>query len=126
MERQIDKQVNRTQEMNAHNGVTGVWQKLMRNKGALGGMIVIGLSLLLSIFGYWLAPDSSPYANRMIVEIGGKSPGYASNFLLVPIKENTGGENWIEKYNLNSAPDRIWVNVDFGVDFKYTASRVLP
>lgn len=83
--------------MNAHNGGPGVWQKLKRNKGALGGMIVIGLSLLLSIFGYWLAPDGSPYANRMIVEIGGKSPGYESDFLLMPLPDNTGGENWFEK-----------------------------
>jgi hypothetical protein len=45
-------------------------------------------------------------------------------FKSITIKQS--GENWIEKYNLNSAPDRIWVNVDFGVDFKYTASRVLP
>jgi hypothetical protein len=45
-------------------------------------------------------------------------------FKSITIKQS--GENWIEKYNLNSAADRIWVNVDFGVDFKYTASRVLP
>ena len=45
-------------------------------------------------------------------------------FKSITIKQS--GENWIEKYNLNSAPDRIWVNVDFGVDFKYMASRVLP
>ena len=29
------------------------------------------------------------------------------------------GENWIQKYVLTSVPNRIWVNVDFGVDFKY-------
>ncbi len=45
-------------------------------------------------------------------------------FTSIAVKQS--GENWIEKYNLNSAPDRIWVNVDFGVDFKYTASRLLP
>ncbi len=42
-------------------------------------------------------------------------------FNSIAIKQS--GENWIEKYHLTTAPDRIWVNVDFGVDFKYTASR---
>jgi hypothetical protein len=42
-------------------------------------------------------------------------------FKSITIKQS--GENWIEKYNLNYAADRIWVNVDFGVDFKYMASR---
>jgi len=42
-------------------------------------------------------------------------------FKSITIKQT--GENWIKKYNLTSAPDRIWVNVDFGVDFKYTTSR---
>lgn len=29
------------------------------------------------------------------------------------------GENWMEQFGLSMPPDRIWVNVDFGVDFKY-------
>ena len=35
------------------------------------------------------------------------------------ITVNQKGENWIQKYDLTSLPNRIWVNVDFGVDFKY-------
>ncbi len=35
------------------------------------------------------------------------------------ITVNQKGENWIQKYDLTSVPNRIWVNVDFGVDFKY-------
>ena len=35
------------------------------------------------------------------------------------ISVNQKGENWIQKYGLTSVPNRIWVNVDFGVDFKY-------
>jgi hypothetical protein len=53
-------------------------------------------------------------------------PEYYTPIAFNSITIKQSGENWIEKYNLNSAADRIWVNVDFGVDFKYTASRVLP
>jgi hypothetical protein len=42
-------------------------------------------------------------------------------FTSIAVKQS--GENWIEKYHLTTSPDRIWVNVDFGVDFKYTTSR---
>jgi peptide/nickel transport system permease protein len=60
------------------------WQRLKKNKGAVAGIVVIGLSVLLAIFCYLIAPDGSPNANRMIVEIGGRKPGTRQMFLLVP------------------------------------------
>jgi hypothetical protein len=41
------------------------------------------------------------------------------------IMVNQQGENWIQKYALTSPPDRVWVNVDFGVDFTYFKKREL-
>jgi peptide/nickel transport system permease protein len=60
------------------------WRRLKRNKGALFGMVVIVLSLMIALFAYLLAPDGTPNANRMIVEIGGQKPGYTQQFLLLP------------------------------------------
>lgn len=59
------------------------WHKLKKNKTALAGLIVIGLSVLIAVFGYFLAPDPTPYANRIILEVGGKKPGFKQDFLLV-------------------------------------------
>lgn len=36
----------------------------------------------MALFAYPLAPDHSPFANRMVVEIGGQSPGFTQLFLL--------------------------------------------
>jgi ABC-type dipeptide/oligopeptide/nickel transport system permease subunit len=58
-------------------------KRLLRNKGALFGLSVIFLSILIAVFAYFLAPDGSPDANRIIVEIGGRSPGFRQLFLLV-------------------------------------------
>jgi ABC-type dipeptide/oligopeptide/nickel transport system permease subunit len=58
-------------------------KRLLRNKGALFGLAVISISILTAIFAYYLAPDGSPDANRIIVEIGGRSPGFRQLFLLV-------------------------------------------
>jgi ABC-type dipeptide/oligopeptide/nickel transport system permease subunit len=60
------------------------WRRLKRNKGALIGITVIVLSILVALFAYLLAPDGSPNANRMIVEIGGQPPGYTQQFLQLP------------------------------------------
>jgi ABC-type dipeptide/oligopeptide/nickel transport system permease subunit len=62
---------------------TGPWRKLIRKPLAVGSAVIILLSMLLAIFAYFLAPDDSPYANRIILEIGGKKPGYTQDFLLV-------------------------------------------
>ena len=60
------------------------WRRLKRNKGALIGITIIVLSILVALFAYLLAPDGSPNVNRMIVEIGGQPPGYTQQFLQLP------------------------------------------
>ena len=47
------------------------------------GLVIIGLSVIVAVFAYFIAPDSSPYANRIILEIGGEKPGHRQSFLLV-------------------------------------------
>jgi len=60
-----------------------IWRRLLRNKGAFLGLIIIGAALLVAIVAYFIAPDPSPDANRMIVEIGGRKPGFRQQFLLI-------------------------------------------
>jgi peptide/nickel transport system permease protein len=57
--------------------------RLVRNKGALFGLVVIGAALIVALMAYFIAPDGSPNANRMIVEIGGRKPGFHQQFLLL-------------------------------------------
>ena len=59
------------------------WRRLKKNKAAVFGIIVIVLAVLVAILAYFIAPDDSPFANRMTVEIGGKNPGYTQQFLLI-------------------------------------------
>jgi len=56
-------------------------KKLRRNKTALAGLTCILISVFVAIFAYWLAPDPTPNANRMILEISGQSPGFTMQFL---------------------------------------------
>ena len=59
------------------------WKKLRRNKGAVFGLSIIVLALLTAVFAYVLAPDPTPDANRIIVEIAAKKPGYKQQFIKI-------------------------------------------
>jgi oligopeptide transport system permease protein len=59
------------------------WQRLKRNKGAVAGLVLICMALFIALFGYFIAPDASPYANRIILEIGGRKPGFTQAFLQI-------------------------------------------
>ena len=80
-----------------------LWKRLKKNKGALFGLTVIGIAIFVSIFGYILAPDSSPNADLQTVEIQAKKPGYTQLFLRIPDKKNTNS-NWLQKL-VNGSPE---------------------
>jgi peptide/nickel transport system permease protein len=80
------------------------WKRLQKNNAALLGMIVIVLCMLVAFFSYLIAPDSSPNANRMQVEIGGRSAGYTQQFLLIPKHNGTQPAGFWQRL-LNGSPD---------------------
>ena len=81
------------------------WRRLKRNKGALFGIIVIILSVLIAIFAYFIAPDSSPNANRIIVEIGGQKPGFTQQFLMLPRERITPSVSFFHRL-VNGVEDK--------------------
>jgi ABC-type dipeptide/oligopeptide/nickel transport system permease subunit len=60
-----------------------VGRRLLRNKGAFFGLIVIGAAIVVALTAYFISPDPSPDGNRIIVEIGGRQPGFSQLFLLL-------------------------------------------
>ncbi|MEO6949918.1 MAG: ABC transporter permease [Ginsengibacter sp.] len=59
------------------------WKRLKRNKGAMAGLVIISLSVLIAIFAYFLGTDNSPNADRQIVEIQARKPGFKQEFIRV-------------------------------------------
>ena len=87
-------------------------KRLRENKGATFGLIVIGVSLLVAIFAYLIAPDNTPYANRMILEIGGRKPGNHQQFLLIKKQGQVFRDNWLSDF-FSGKPDRYdYVPID--------------
>jgi peptide/nickel transport system permease protein len=92
-----------TDQINQRN----TWRKLKRNKAALFGMIIIGLSFLTALFAHLLAPDNSPDANRMILEIGGEKPGYTQQFLLLAKQKKTSSNSLFDQL-ISGREDRFF------------------
>ena len=71
-------------------------KRLLKNKGAVLGLILIIANLLLALFAYIIAPDSSSNGNRIIPEIGSKKPGFSIQFLQLK-RDNIEPVNFFEK-----------------------------
>ncbi|HQE12058.1 MAG TPA: ABC transporter permease, partial [Flavipsychrobacter sp.] len=61
-------------------------RKLLAKPAAVFALMTIAIVLIIAVFAYPLAPDNTPYANRMIVEYSVKPPGFSNTVLLVPKK----------------------------------------
>jgi len=47
----------------------------------MAGLCLVALAVLVSITAYFIAPDPTPYANRMVLEISGQRPGFRITML---------------------------------------------
>ena len=84
--------------MKENNSIHGdTWRRLKKNRGAVIGLIIIMLALIMAVFSYLIAPDHSPYANRMILEIEGQKPGFRQEFLLILKQSQPAQVSWIRR-----------------------------
>jgi ABC-type dipeptide/oligopeptide/nickel transport system permease subunit len=72
------------------------WRRLKRNFSAMAGLVIIAIASIVAIFAYLIAPDHSPNANRMIVEIGGKKPGSSQLFLKIPRQRDVHDQSLLQ------------------------------
>jgi peptide/nickel transport system permease protein len=59
------------------------WRKLLKNKLALFGLLIIAFFLLIAVLGANIRPDKSRDANNQILEISRKKPGFEVEILKV-------------------------------------------
>jgi len=89
-----------------------IGKRLIRNKGAMFGLIVIAASIVVAVTAYFIAPDDSPDANRIIVEIGGRKPGFRQQFLLLRKDRPPAPVRWFHRllYGKEDRYDYIPIN----------------
>lgn len=76
---------------------TAAWRRLRKNKGAVFGLIIILLAILIAIFAYFIAPDPSPFSNRIILEIGGQKPGFTQKFIKVKKEKDVASTGFFQQ-----------------------------
>ncbi|MBS1748728.1 MAG: ABC transporter permease [Bacteroidetes bacterium] len=72
-------------------------KRLFKNRGAVFGLFIILIACTIGILAYFIAPDHSPNANRIILEIGGKKPGFTMEFLLLPKEKKVKQSGFFER-----------------------------
>lgn len=77
--------------------VADTWQSLKRNGSAMAALTIIVITLFTAIFAYWIAPDHSPNANLMMVELAGMKPGHRQTFLALPRTDRPAPVGWLER-----------------------------
>jgi peptide/nickel transport system permease protein len=64
------------------------WRRFKRDKLSMLGLFTIIISCIISILGYAITPDQTPYANDQKPELHIKEPGFSSRFLLMKKNED--------------------------------------
>lgn len=73
------------------------WRRFKKNSLAMIGLILIIIASLVSILGYAITPDSTPYANDQKPELHIKEPGFSVKMLLLKKNEVTKSTNFFTK-----------------------------
>jgi len=71
--------------------------RFKKNKVAIAGFWIIVLAVLIAIFGYLLAPDSTPFANEQILEIATSPPGFEMEMLEVRKNRPVPAFNFVKR-----------------------------
>lgn len=72
------------------------WKRFKRNKPAVIGICVILLACIISVLGYLITPDKTPYANDQKPELHIMSPGSRVEFLLVSRNQFIEKQSWFK------------------------------
>jgi ABC-type dipeptide/oligopeptide/nickel transport system permease subunit len=98
------------------------WKRLKKNKGAVMGLIIICLSIFIGIFGYFISPDSTPNADRQIVEIQARKPGFRQLFLKVEKEKAIASTGFFNRLLFGAEDKYIYVPIN---NFKETSDSVI-
>jgi len=73
------------------------WRRFKKDKLALTGLIIIVIATTISVLGYLITPDSTPYANDQKPELHIKEPGFNIDMLLMRKNEADHSENLVNR-----------------------------
>lgn len=72
-------------------------RRLLKNKAAVVGCLVIGIAIIVAILGYTIAPDDSPQVNEQISAVALADPGFTATLLKIRKNANIEKRGFFKK-----------------------------
>lgn len=82
------------------------WQRFRKNKLGMAASIFIILVALIALFAYYLIPDPTPNANRQLLELSTRKPGFGVDMLMLR-KENPPAQAGFFHHLFQGQPDEF-------------------
>lgn len=98
------------------------WRRFKRNKLSLLGLWVIGLSCVISILGYVITPDKTPYANDQKPELHIKAPGFNVKMLAVLKNEERTTTGFFSTMFFGKAENFSYYTI---YDYKFVGKNII-
>lgn len=73
------------------------WGRFKKNKLAILSLFFVGFAMLISISGYLITPDSTPFANDQHLELTTQPPGFSVNMLRVKKNSYIEHKNFFQR-----------------------------
>jgi peptide/nickel transport system permease protein len=80
------------------------WTRLLKDRNALVGMVLIGTAALVAVLGGIIRPDTSAWANRQVLGIRDQKPGFEVLFLKVPSGGSPEACNFLDRMFFGGCP----------------------
>ena len=81
------------------------WRKFKKNRLGMFGLILIVIATVISICGYLITPDSTPFANDQKPELHIKKPGFKVGMLMIKKNEATQQVSFFSKMLFGEVSD---------------------
>jgi len=98
------------------------WKRLKKNKGAMIGLFLICFCVLIAIFAYFISTDSTPNADRQIVEIQARKPGFQQLFLKVKKEKKISSTLFFSRLLFGTEDKSVFIPIN---NFRESADSVI-
>lgn len=112
----------KNKEFQSESLTAETWRRFKRQKLSMAGLIVIVFACIISILGYLITPDSSPYANNVKPELHTMRPGFQVTSLKVKKNQTADDTNWFEKMLFGKQGDYTYVTFS---DYEFSNNNVI-
>lgn len=107
------------------------WRRFKKQKLSMLGLVIIFFACVVSILGYLITPDPSPFANNQKPELHTKPPGFVVDMMRVKKNQEPDQTGWFETMIFGKQDEYTTIPIyDFDYDVhnsviieEYTGSR---